>query len=188
MYPTQLTDEELYDYVSEQAGHDNIQRLFMIYPNRFRLEMEVQYEHVRVRIDVYDKLFNNVIDIKTSKLQRVPLKPFKFHEKQVRYYMAMVDSDEGHLIYQMNNLGAYVSFPIHMSAEERKKTLEELKSEADSLQDAIDVGDPSLAKGIYNDGNMEWMCNRCQYLEKCKAIRHLDYDNRTVEINARGMD
>jgi rubrerythrin len=185
MYPTQPTDEELYEYVSEQAGHDNIQRLFMMFaPNRFRLEMEVQYEHIRGRIDVYDKLFNNVVDIKTSKSQRLLLKPFKFHQKQVRDYMAMVDSDEGHLIYQMNNFGMYVSFPIYMTAEERKKTLEELKSEAESLRNAIDAGDPSHAKGIYDDSEMSWMCNKCQYLEKCKAIRHLDYDNR----NAIGID
>jgi PD-(D/E)XK nuclease superfamily len=174
MYPTQLTDEELYDYVSEQAGHDNIQRLFMIYPNRFRSEMEVQYEHIRGRIDIYDRIFNNVIDIKTSKSQRVLLKPFKFHQKQVRNYMAMVDSNEGHLIYQMNNFGTYISFPIYMTAEERKKELEELKSEADSLQNAIDAGDPSSAKGIYDDSEMSWMCNKCKYLQKCQSTRNIE--------------
>jgi hypothetical protein len=136
--------------------------------------MEVQYGNIRGRVDVYDKILNNVIDIKTSRSQRALLKPFKFHEKQVHYYMAMLDSDEGYLIYQMNNFRMYISFPIHMTAEKRKKALEELKSEADSLSDAIDAGDPSRAKGIYDDSELSWMCNKCQYLRKCQSTRNID--------------
>ena len=51
LYPTHLTDEELFDYVSQQASHDNIQKLLMIYPNRFRVEMEV---HLPEECYVYD--------------------------------------------------------------------------------------------------------------------------------------
>src|SRR5215203_5377448 len=93
--PVPMTDEVLYDYVSGQAAHDVIERLFMVFPNRFRSEKELQYKNIKGKIDIYDKLLNNVVDIKTSKSQKILLKPFRFHEEQVKYYMAMIDSDEG---------------------------------------------------------------------------------------------
>jgi hypothetical protein len=85
--------------------------------------------------------------------------------------MAMIDSDEGQVIYQMNNFGKYLAFPIYMTAEERKKQLEKLESEAKSLLNAVDAGDPSLVEGIYNDNDMKWMCRQCPYLEKCRSIQ-----------------
>jgi|SRR5215207_1816992 len=171
--PVPMTDEDLYYYISGQADHEIIQRHFMIYPNRFRAELEVQYEQVRGRIDIYDKLYNNVIDIKTSKSQKILLRPFKFHEKQVKYYMAIMDSDEGQIIYQMNNFSSYRSFPIYMNAEQRRRVLEELESEACFLQKAIDARDPSLAKGIYHDKDINWMCNKCPYSQRCQSMRNM---------------
>jgi hypothetical protein len=171
--PVPMTAEELYGYVSGQAAHDIIERLFRMFPNRFRLEMEVYYETVRGKVDVYDKLYNCIIDIKTSSSQKVLLKPFKFHEEQVRYYMAIQDSEDGVLMYYMNNIyGKYRLFPIYMSVEERKAQLEKLRLYATSLLKAIEVGDPSLAKGIYDDNEIKWLCNKCPYLEKCKVMRN----------------
>ena len=169
--PVPMTDEELYYYVSGQADHEVIQRHFMMHPDRFRSEVEVQYDQVRGRIDIYDKILNNVIDIKTSKSQKILLKPFSFHEKQVRYYMAMMGSNEGQIIYQMNNFSGYRSFPIYMNAEQRRLVLEEIQSEAHSLKNAIDTRDPSLAKGIYLDREINWICNKCPYSQKCQSMR-----------------
>jgi hypothetical protein len=172
--PVPITDEELYNYVSGQADHDTIEKHFMIYPNRFKSEMEVQYKQVKGKIDIYDKILNNVLDIKTSKSQQTLLKPFKFHEEQVRYYMAMVDSEEGQVIYQMNNFGKYLPFPVYMTVEQRKEQLQKLEYQSKSLQRAIESGDPSLADGIYNDSEMKWLCNNCPYVQKCTDLRKND--------------
>lgn len=169
--PIPMTDEELYNYVSGQANHEVMERLYMLYPERFRTEMDVHYKNIKGKVDVFDKYLHNVIDTKTSKSQKVLLKPFKFHEEQVRYYMAMTDSDEGQIIYQMNNFGKYVPFPIYMTAEQRKEQLLKLETEAKSLQHAIEAADPSLVRGIYNDNEMKWMCNGYPYLEKCRSMR-----------------
>lgn len=169
--PIPITDEELYDYVSGQASHDVIERLFMIYPDRFRAEKEIQYGNVRGKIDIHDKPLNNIVDIKTSKLQKIPFKPFKFHEEQVRYYMAILGSDEGQIIYQMDNLRRYMVFPIYMTDQERMDQLEKLEREAEILRKAIDSKDPSLARGVYDDPDMLWMCDKCPYLDKCIPIR-----------------
>ncbi len=172
--PVPMSDVELYNYVSGQADHDVMERLFMMYPNRFRTEMEVRYKNIKGKIDIFDKYLNNVIDTKTSKSPKILLKPFKFHEEQIRSYMAMTDSEEGQVIYQMNHFERYHAFPIYMTAEERKSKLEKLESEAKFLLNAISAGDPSLVKGIYNDNEINWICNKCPYLDKCRSIRHHD--------------
>ena len=132
--------------------------------------MSVQYKRVGGKIDICDKELNNIVDVKTSKSQEILLKPFKFHEEQVRYYMAMMDSDEGQIIYQMNNFGKYLPFPIYMTTEQRKEQLLKLEAEAKSLQQAIKAGDPSLVKGIFNDNEINWMCKKCQYLQRSKDV------------------
>jgi PD-(D/E)XK nuclease superfamily len=172
--PVPMTEGELYDYISGQAAHDVIERLFMMHPTRFRSEKEIQYSNIKGKIDIHDKLFNNVIDIKSSKSQETLFRPFKFHEEQVRGYMAIIDSEEGQIIYQMNNFGKYLCFPIFMTAEERKKQLEKLESEANSLRNAIHAQDPSLVKGIYDDREMKWLCNKCPYVQKCIDLRKND--------------
>jgi hypothetical protein len=88
--------------------------------------------------------------------------------------MAIIDSEEGQIIYQMNNFGKYLCFPIFMTAEERKKQLEKLESEANSLRNAIHTRDPWLVKGIYDDREMKWLCNKCPYVQKCIDLRKND--------------
>jgi hypothetical protein len=179
--PVPMTDEELYEYVSGQASHDVIERLFMVYPNRFRSEMEIQYKNIKGKIDVHDKLLNNIIDIKTSKSQKFLLKPFKFHMEQVKSYMSIMDSEEGQIIYQLDKLGKYLSFPIYMTEAERKEQLNKLKKEAVLLQKAIEAQDPSLVEGIYNDDEIRWLCSKCPYLEKCKGIRPIEHKELNVQ-------
>jgi CRISPR/Cas system-associated exonuclease Cas4 (RecB family) len=183
--PIPLSDQELYNYISGQAAHDVIERLFLRFPDRFRFEKQVQYKNITGRIDIYDKLLNNVIDVKESKSQNILLKPFKFHELQVKYYMAMIDSDEGQILYQMNNFQKYFPFPVYMNTEERKLQLDKLEREAVSLLKAIDEADPALVRGIYNDEEMKWLCNRCPYLEKCKTIRGSENEKLWMETSAR---
>jgi CRISPR/Cas system-associated exonuclease Cas4 (RecB family) len=170
--PVPMTDEELYDYVSGRAVHDVIQRLFMTDPIRFRSEVHIQFGQVRGIIDILDTWFNNIIESKLSRSRMIPLGPFKFHEKQVRYYMAIRDSNEGQIIYQLNNFATYRSFPIYLTAEDRRKELEELESKTKVLQNAIDKGDPSLAPGIYDDIELKWLCNKCAYRERCLSTRN----------------
>jgi hypothetical protein len=122
-------------------------------------------------MDIYDRLANNIVDVKTSKSEKILLNPFKFHEEQIRYYMAISGSEEGHIIYQMDKFGKYLSFPIYMIDKERLNQLQKLERGAELLQKAIDSKDPSLVEGIYDDPDMSWMCNKCRYLEKCIAVR-----------------
>ncbi len=122
--PIPMTDEVLYNYVSGQAAHDVRGRLFMMFPNRFKLEMQIQYENVKGTIDIYDKLLHIVIDVKTTK-SNIMLKPTRWDEQQLKYYMSMIDSEEGAVIYQMNNASKYLIFPILMNELQRKRAFSE---------------------------------------------------------------
>jgi hypothetical protein len=84
--PFAITDEEFCRYVVGEAAHEIIVRHFMTRPDRFRSQMQIQYEKVVGRIDVYDKLFERVIEIKTSNSAFI-LRPNKWDVKQLRYYM-----------------------------------------------------------------------------------------------------
>src|SRR4051794_26678142 len=68
--PVPMTDDELYNYVCGQAEHDVIARLFMLNPNRFRTEMQIDYKNIKGKVDVFDKYLNSVIETKTSKMQK----------------------------------------------------------------------------------------------------------------------
>jgi hypothetical protein len=138
--PIRMTDEELYSFVSGQAAHDGIGRLFMMFPNKFKLEMQIQYENVKGKIDVYDKLLHTVIDVKTTN-SNIMLRPKTWDEQRIKHYMSMVDSEEGAVIYQMNIVSKYLIFPIHMNELQRKEHLTKLEVEARSLQHAIELGD-----------------------------------------------
>lgn len=172
--PVPITGEELYNYVNGQIEHEIIERHFMMFPNRFRTEMEIEYDCVKGRIDVYDKILNNVLDIKSSRSQQILLKPFKFHQEQVKYYMAMIGSEEGQILYHMNNFRKYLTFPIYMTAQELEEQLHKLKSQAETLRQAIKLGDASLVNGVYEDNEMKWMCNRCPYSQRCSELRNHD--------------
>ncbi len=89
--------------------------------------MQIQYENVKGTIDVYDKLQHTVIDVKTTK-SSIMLRPTKWDEQQLKYYMSMVDSEEGALIYQMNLASKYLIFPIRMDELQRKQHLRKLAS------------------------------------------------------------
>jgi hypothetical protein len=91
--PLPMTNAELYKLISGQTDHDIIERHFMLYPDRFKSEMQIRYKQVTGKIDIYDKKLSNVLDIKTSKSNQILLDPFKFHVEQVKYYMAMINSD-----------------------------------------------------------------------------------------------
>ncbi|MFZ0511870.1 MAG: hypothetical protein WAM14_09710 [Candidatus Nitrosopolaris sp.] len=122
---------------------------------------------------MFDKLYDTIIELKISKSLEIS-SPFKFHEEQIKYYMAIKGSDEGRIIYLVNKITDSKGFQIHMTEEQRKEQLEKLEANTKSLQNAIDRLDPSIAKTIYEDDEMRWMCDKCPYLQKCIAIRNSD--------------
>jgi hypothetical protein len=63
-------------------------------------------------------------------------------------------------------------FRITMTAQERRDQLTKLIEEIGSLKKARQARNPSLARHIYYDTNLKWLCKDCPYAETCEKIRN----------------
>jgi hypothetical protein len=142
-------------------------------PRRFEKEKYVEYNDIEGSIDIFDKKKNTPIKFKSLRSSNID-KPKGFQEEQLRYYMAMQNSPIGYMVYQcLMHFGAspWRIFKVTMTEEERKGQLEKLVKETRSLQDALKANDPSLARGVYLDRELNWLCEDCPYVKKCEEMR-----------------
>ena len=58
-----------------------------------------------------------------------------------------------------------------LNAQERKEQLDKLVEEAESLKRALLARDPSLARPVYADPKLNWLCRECPYQVKCRRIQ-----------------
>jgi len=170
--PTAPTDRELNMYSSGKSMHEAIQKLFMSNRMRFEIEKYVEYEGVQGSVDIYDKKKQEPLEFKTLRSASIR-EPKIFHVEQLMYYMAMLDVPLGQIIYQcILQFGdnPFVSFEIIMNDLERENQRKKLLREIGSLQLAADMKDPSLARGVFSDKNMNWLCKDCPYVKSCEII------------------
>lgn len=137
------------------------------------LQKYVEYEGIQGSIDIYDKKKNEPLEFKTLRAATIN-EPKSFHMEQLMYYMAMLDVPIGQIIYQcllQFGTNPFVSFEITMTDKERKNQLEKLKQEIKSLHLAVSTKDPALARGVFSDRGMNWLCKDCPYSKSCERIQ-----------------
>jgi hypothetical protein len=124
-------------------------------------------------VDMYDKRKNVPIEFKTTTTESLLTKPNSYNEEQLRYYMAILDSPTGWLIYQYLSRKVkpkWNRFIIQMDKYERRERLGRLVEEVTTLKSAIKAEDPSIARAIY-DTDIQWLCYDCKYVKECKEMR-----------------
>ena len=171
--PLPLTDKELSMYSSGRAVHEAVQWLFMNNPGRYEKEKYVEHNDIEGSIDIFDKKRNTPIEFKTLRSSNID-KPKSFQEEQLRYYMAMQNSPIGYMIYQcIMHFGdsPWREFKVTMTEQQRKDQLEKLVREITSLQNAMKAKDPSLARNVYQDKELNWLCKECPYAKQCETMR-----------------
>jgi CRISPR/Cas system-associated exonuclease Cas4 (RecB family) len=172
--PVPLSDKDLNIYTSGKAVHESTQWLFLMYKEWFDKEKHTKYEDIHGSIDLYDKRKNIPIEFKTSRSNHIE-QPKSFHVEQLKYYMAMIDAHTGYLIYQcllhFENRPFRI-FRITMTTQQRKEQLGKLVEEIKSLKVALQDRDPSLARSVYSDTNLRWLCKDCPYAQVCEKIRN----------------
>jgi CRISPR/Cas system-associated exonuclease Cas4 (RecB family) len=102
------------------------------------------------------------------------MEPKSWHVQQLKYYMAMLGASQGYIMYQLlMHFGntPFKTFKITMTEQERKEQLDKLVDEADSLKRALEARDPSLAKPVYDDPKLNWLCRECLYQVNCKRMQ-----------------
>lgn len=132
-------------------------------------------------IDLYDAVNNQPYEAKSSRTKGLE-KPKTFHIAQVKYYMALVDAEWGGIFYQFLNHfedKPFAEFPIHMSKEERRETLDKLIMEIDNYDKALKARNPSSARHVMDMGReWNWKCwnedwktklrtASCPYINEC---------------------
>ena len=88
----------------------------------------------------------------------------------------MLNASTGYMLYQclMNfENKPWKIFKVIMTAEERKEQLSKLVDETERLQAAKKMKDPSLARHVYYDENLRWLCKNCPYSKECDKTRQL---------------
>jgi CRISPR/Cas system-associated exonuclease Cas4 (RecB family) len=171
--PLPITAKALSIFVTGMANHTVAQWLFLRDGRRFEREKHLEFGGVTGSVDVLDKMRNIPIEFKTTRASSIS-QPKPWHVQQLKYYMAMLNASQGYILYQLlMHFGdsPFRSFKITMSAQERKNQLDKLVDEAGSLKRALDARDPSLAKPVYDDPSLNWLCKDCPYQMNCKRIQ-----------------
>ena|SRR5436309_2127497 len=171
--PLPVTNKELNMYSSGRAVHEAVQWLFMSNQRRFEKEKYVEYNDIEGSIDIFDKKKNAPLEFKTLRSSNID-RPKSFQEEQLRYYMAMQNSPVGYMIYQcLLHFGdnPWRLFKVTMTEQQRTDQLEKLVREIGSMQTAMKAKDPSLARGVYSDTEMMWLCKECPYAKECETMR-----------------
>jgi CRISPR/Cas system-associated exonuclease Cas4 (RecB family) len=170
--PAAPGDREVNMYSSGKSIHEAIQTLFMSNRMRFEKEKYVEYNGVQGSVDIYDKKNGKPIEFKTLRAAGIT-QPKSFHVEQLKYYMSILDAPLGEIIYQcllQFEYNPFVSFEISMTAVERHNQLGKLSDEINLLQQAIKMKNPAIARGVFLDKGMNWLCKDCPYLKNCKVI------------------
>jgi CRISPR/Cas system-associated exonuclease Cas4 (RecB family) len=171
--PLPISEKTLSIFSAGRAIHGAIQWLFLSDIKRFEREKHLEFRGIKGSVDIYDKIRNIPLEFKTSRASDITA-PKHFHLQQLKYYMAMLGSGEGYMIYQcLLHFGnaPFKAFKITMSAKERKEQLDKLVDEADSLKRALEARDPSLARSVYDDPSLNWLCRDCSYQVNCKRMQ-----------------
>jgi len=168
-----VTDKDLNIFSSGRAVHEAVQSLFNSNQRRFEKEKYVEYNDIEGSIDIFDKRRNTPVEFKTLRSSNID-KRKRFQQEQLRYYMAMQDSHIGYMIYQcIMHFGdtPWREFKVTMTEQQRKDQLEKLVKEIRSLQNAMKAKDPSLARSVHMDNELNWLCKECPYSKECETMR-----------------
>ena len=155
-----------------QAIHGAVQWLFLSDRRRFEREKHLEFRGIKGSVDIYDRIRHIPLEFKSTRTSDVR-EPKSFHVQQLKWYMSMLNSSQGYILYQcLLHFGntPFKAFKITMTAQERRDQLDKLVEEANSLKRAMEARDPS-SKPVINDPALNWLCRDCPYQVSCKRMQ-----------------
>jgi hypothetical protein len=159
-------------YSAGKAIHEAVQWLFLSDKRTFEREKYVEFEDIQGSVDIFDRRRNIPVEFKTTRASDIK-EPKSFHVEQLKYYIAMLGASQGIVLYQLlMHFGntPFRTFHILMNPQQRKDQRDKLVKEVNSLKRAMEAGDPSLARSVRQDPDLNWMCKDCPYSIECKRI------------------
>ena len=116
-----LSHKDLNVYSSGKAIHEAIQWLPLSDKRTFEREKYVEHCDIQGSVDIYDRKRNIPLEFKTSRSADIK-EPKNFQVEQLKYYMSILDAQEGYMLYQcLLHFGdkPFKAFKITMNAQER---------------------------------------------------------------------
>ena len=168
-----LSDKTLGFFTAGKAIHEIIQSLFMTNRMRFEKEKYVEYQGIEGHVDLWDKHKNVPLELKTYYGDYEPTKPKEYNKDQLEYYMAILDSPVGVIIYQFLSKSIeknFKQFNVEMTVKQRQEKLSTLTTKMKKLRNGVRLKSPQLADGVWNT-DLKWLCNDCKYLKECEEMR-----------------
>lgn len=178
--PVPTTMKELNFFTSGRAIGDAIQQLSKYSAGKFIIEHEVEMDGIVAHIDLYDSEHNIPIECKSMRVKEIKpdgdgvVRPKPHHLEQIKNYMTMVDSDTGYLLYQFLmhfDETPFAEFEVHMTKEERELQKLRMKSNQIIFERAVASKDGMIADPVIEDKTLNWLCNSCPYVDRCRQER-----------------
>ena len=134
-------------------------------PSRYDVESLVDHEGwIFGTIDLYDREFNTVIDIKTKLVENESweIKPFSSHEQQLKDLMTLKKASNGVLVYLLIGCSSRptLEFNYEMNKYDLQMQLKDLEKRAASFLNAKKQRDPALAEHVFFNKSLNWLCHR----------------------------
>lgn len=134
----------------------------------------IDFDHDLVaHIDLYNKIDNVPIEAKSYRAAKID-QPKPHQAQQLRWYMSLCDAEKGLMLYQLLmhfDEQPMKEFPLWVEPLGLQAEKQELIRKRDSLDRAIQAGDPSLAEHVAQNEDLNWKCNYCKYLNDCQDMR-----------------
>ncbi|MHA1786747.1 MAG: CRISPR-associated protein Cas4 [Candidatus Thorarchaeota archaeon] len=175
----ELTDDSVMYFVRGRSLHDMIERLPVFGKNEYR----VLHEDVKGTIDAVglenSRTEGMIFEIKTTKKLWNDT-PTHHNTTQLRYYMAMYNTQIGYLLYYEMFTNRLRPFKFVATQEQLEGTLKEISAKNKLLKLALEKGDVS----ILPKADESWECNFCEF-EQCPHNTKKEYQERRQKRGKR---
>lgn len=160
--PKPIDERDLAAYALGEGAHVALERLAE--KGSAIAEKEISVDGVIGTIDLFDGV---PIEIKTIRSDDDSVR--SYHVTQLKYYMAMTNSNVGILLYLMvNNRHRPFRFrTITLNNEELADVKREIEKRAAIFSNAVAIKDPFAAPHVKKDLSLVWKCSYCRYSQKC---------------------
>lgn len=175
--PQKIDNVQLGFFIFGESAGTAIQALVQSDPERWKAEHEVIWEGVHAHIDLYDAKNNIPIEVKTANISEM-VQPKPHYTSQLRIYQAMTNAPTGIiLVFLTQHFRGKVrdqpfrEWVISMTDEQLQAERERIKQEKEQFTKALEAKNPLLARGVMDNPDLNWKCDRCSLLSTCQQVR-----------------
>jgi CRISPR/Cas system-associated exonuclease Cas4 (RecB family) len=173
-YPQQIKPDLLKIFEVGDILHDFVVRVLRSEKNKdiellkWEMPFKLDLENFQISGRVDDLLMIKLsgktvlVEVKSCGMLRAVKKPQRHHIMQLQLYMHAIGVHNGILLYVEKNTLQTKTFTIDFDEFVVKEALDRFKK----LHECLITNNIPVGEAKHN-GDIKWMCNKCEYKEKC---------------------